>query len=65
MRDINDYHRENFNRPFCEKLLVSVVFLKKKRKEKKDRDPTTNIHTRFSCLIREYPSTRILAAALN
>ena len=35
MRDINDYHRENFNRPFCEKLLVSVVFLKKKRKEKK------------------------------
>ena len=70
MRDINDYHRENFNRPFCEKLLVSVVFFeKKKKRKKKDRDPTisamTNIHTRFSCLIREYPSTRILAAALN
>ena len=34
MRDINDYHRENFNRPFCEKLLVSVVFLKKKKRSR-------------------------------
>ena len=35
--DINDYQRENFNRPFCEKLLVSVVclfFLKKKKNKK-------------------------------
>ena len=35
---------------------------------KKDRDPTisavTNIHTRFYIQIHEYPSTRILAAAL-
>ena len=40
----------------------------KKTKKKKDRDPTilavTNIHTRFYIQIREYPSTRILAAAL-
>ena len=56
---------KNFNGPFCEKLLVSVT---KKAKKKKDRDPTisavTNIHTRFYIQIREYPSTRILAAAL-
>ena len=41
----------------------------KKKKKKKDRDPTisavTNIHTRFYIQIREYPSTRILAAALE
>ena len=41
---------------------------KKKKKKKKDRDPTisavTNIRTRFYIQIREYPSTRILAAAL-
>ena len=37
MRDINDYHRENFNRPFCEKLLVSVVFLKKKKRKKRSQ----------------------------
>ena len=41
---------------------------KKKKKKKKDPDPTisavTNIHTRFYIQIREYPSTRILAAAL-
>ena len=41
---------------------------KKKKKKKKDRDPTisavTNIHTRFYIQIHEYPSTRILAAAL-
>ena len=39
---------------FIEKTLVSVV--------KKDRDPTIsavrNIHTRFSCRIREYSDTR-------
>ena len=38
-------------------------------KKKKDRDPTisavTNIHTQFFIQIREYPSTRILAAALS
>ena len=56
---------------FCEKLLVSVVkssVVNKKQKKKKDRDPTisavTNIHTRFYMQIHEYPSTRILAAAL-
>ena len=56
---------------FCEKLLVSVVkscFSCSKKKKKKDRDPTisavTNIHTRFYIQIHEYPSTRILAAAL-
>ena len=41
----------------------------KRKKKKKDRDPTisavTNIHTRFYIQIREYPSTRILAAALS
>ena len=41
---------------------------KGKKKKKKDHDPTisavTNIHTRFYIQIREYPSTRILAAAL-
>ena len=40
-----------------------------KKKRKKDRDPTilavTNIHTRFYIKIHEYPSTQILAAALN
>ena len=40
-----------------------------KKKRKKDRDPTilavTNIFTRFFIQIREYPSTRILAAALT
>ena len=50
---------------FCEKHLVSVV---NKKKQKKDHDPTiwavTNIHTRFYIQIHEYPSTRILAAAL-
>ena len=58
---------KNFNGPFCVKLLVSVT-KKAKKKEKKDCDPTisavTNIHTRFYIQIREYPSTRILAAAL-
>ena len=55
---------------FVKKLLVSVTkkVKKKKKKKKKDRDPTisavTNIHTRFYIQIREYPSTRILAAAL-
>ena len=43
-------------------------FLFQLKKKKKDRDPTisavTNIHTRFYIQIREYPSTRILAAAL-
>ena len=56
---------KNFNGLFCEKLLVSV---KKGKKKKKDRNPTisavTNIHTRFYIQIHEYPSTRILAAAL-
>ena len=60
---------KNFNGPFCEKLLVSETKKVKKKKKKKDRDPTisavTNIHTRFYMQIREYPSTRILAAALN
>ena len=60
---------KNFNGPFCEKLLVSVTKKVKKKKKKKDRDPTisavTNIHTRFYFQIREYPSTRILAAALK
>ena len=40
-----------------------------KKVKKKDHDPTisavTNIHTRFYIQIREYPSTRILAAALD
>ena len=49
--------------------LVSVVKKKRKKKKKKDRDPTisavTNIHTRFYIQIHEYPSTRILAAALT
>ena len=48
---------------FTEKPLVSVV----KKKKKKDLDQpisaVTNIRTRISCLIREYLSTRILAAA--
>ena len=56
---------ESFNRPSCKKLLVSVVcvcvFFK-------DRDRTlsalTNIHTRFSRLIHEYLSPRILTAVL-
>ena len=60
-----DYHRENFNRPFCEKHLGLVGGGLKK----KNPDPTilavTNIRTRFSCLIPEYPSTRILTAALT
>ena len=59
---------KNFNGPFCEKLLISVTKKAKKKKKKKDRDPkisaVTNIHTRFYIQIREYPSTRILAAAL-
>ena len=59
---------KNFNRPFCEKLLVSVK-KKVKKIEKKDCDPTVsavrNIHTRIYIQIREYPSTRILAAALK
>ena len=51
-------------------LWKTSCFSKKneKKKKKKDRDPTisavTNIHTRFFIQIREYPSTRILAAAL-
>ena len=56
---------KNFNGPFCENFLFQ---LKKGKKKKKDRDPTisavTNIHTRFYIQIHEYPSTRILAAAL-
>ena len=48
---------------FVKNFLFQLFFLKKK-----DRDPTisavTNTRTRFSGLIREYPSTRILASAL-
>ena len=58
MRDIINKigsHREYFNRTFFEKLLVSVVkscfSCQKKKKKKKDCDPTilavTNIRTRF------------------
>ena len=58
---------KNFNGPFCENFLFQLKKGKKKKK-KKDRDPTisavTNIHTRFYIQIHEYPSTRILAAAL-
>ena len=58
---------KNFNGPFGENFLFQLKKGKKKKK-KKDRDPTisavTNIHTRFYIQIREYPSTRILAAAL-
>ena len=55
---------------FCKKPLVSVVkfILLQLLTKKKDRDPTilavTNIHTRFYIQIHEYPSTRILTAAL-
>ena len=56
---------KNFNGLLCENFLSQ---LKKGKKKKKDRDHTisavTNIHTRFYIQIREYPSTRILAAAL-
>ena len=49
-------------------FVKNVLFQLKKSKKKKDRDPTisavTNIHTRFYIQIHEYPSTRILAAAL-
>ena len=61
---------KNFNGPFCENFLFQLKKgkKKKKKKKKKDRDPTisavTNIHTRFYIQIHEYPSTRILAAAL-
>ena len=58
---------KNFNGPFCENFLFQLK--KGKKKKKKDRDPTisavTNIHTRFYIQIHEYPSTRILAAALS
>ena len=60
LRDIINLN--DFDQPLCDKLLVSVV-------KKKDRDPTIlavrNIHTRFSCLICEYPSTLILSTALS
>ena len=52
-------------------LVKNFLFqLKKgKKKKKKDRDPTisavTNILTQFYIQIREYLSTRILAAALS
>ena len=49
-------------------FVKNFLFQLQKGKKKKDRDPTisavTNIHTRFYIQIREYPSTRILAAAL-
>ena len=48
--------------------MKNFLFQLKKGKKKKDRDPTIsavpNIHTRFYIQICEYPSTRILAAAL-
>ena len=57
-----------FNGLICENFMFQLKKVKNKKK-KKDRDPTisavTNIHTRFYIQIREYPSTRILAAALS
>ena len=50
-------------------FVKNFLFQLKKGKKKKDCDPmisaVTNIHTRFYIQIREYPSTRILAAALS
>ena len=54
---------------FVKNFLFQLKKVKKKKEKKRDRDPTistvTNIHTRFYIQIREYPSTRILAAALS
>ena len=47
---------------------VKIFLFQLKKGKKKDHDPTilavTNIHTQFYIQIHEYPSTRILAAAL-
>ena len=73
LNERHEYHRKNFYRPYCEKCLGLAGGGGGgggggRGLRKKDRDPTiltvTNIHTRFSCLIREYPRTRILTAAL-